>query len=92
MSDIAELRSHLFETLKGLKDGSIEIDKARAISQVAGTIIDTARVEVDFMRIAGGKGTGFIARPEEDETTPRITKTPTGSLVRDGNVLTHRMK
>lgn len=91
MSDIAELRTHLFDTLKGLKDGTIEIDKARAISQVADTIIDTAKVEVDFMRVAGGSGTGFISRHDDDKPA-RITETKTGSLVRDGNTLTHRMK
>lgn len=64
MNDIAELRSHLFETLRGLKDkdAPMDIDRARAVSEVAKTLIETAKVEVDYLRITGGtEGTGFIA-------------------------------
>ena len=32
MSDIDTLRTHLFDTLAGLKDGSISLDKAKAIN------------------------------------------------------------
>lgn len=64
MNDIAELRTHLFETLRGLrnKDEPMDVDRAKAISAVAKTLIDTARVEVDFLRATGHTtGTGFIA-------------------------------
>jgi len=67
MSDITTLRTTLFETLEKLKSGGIEIDKARAINDVAQTIINTAKTEIDFLRVTGGKGTGFI---------PDITLTP----------------
>lgn len=63
MNDINELRTHLFETLRGLKnkDDPMEIERAKAISDVAKTLIDSARVEVDFMRTTGSStGTGFI--------------------------------
>lgn len=59
-NDITELREHLFDTLRGLKSGSVDIDKARAVSDVAKTIIDSAKVEVDFMRVAEIQSTGFI--------------------------------
>lgn len=68
MNDITELRAHLFETLRALKDKEkpMDIDRARAISQVAGTLIDSARVEVEFLRVTGGdRGTGFVPVPEE---------------------------
>lgn len=64
MNDIAELRSHLFETLRGLRDpvAPMDIDRAKAVSDVAKTLIDSARVEVDYMRASGDtNGTGFIA-------------------------------
>jgi hypothetical protein len=66
---ISDLRNHLFATLEDLrdKDNPMEIDRARAISDVAQTIINSARVEVDFMKMRGEgvKGTGFI--PEEKQ-------------------------
>lgn len=59
---ITDLRAHLFDTLRGLKDkdNPLEIERARAISDVAQTIINTAKAEVEYLRVAGGKGSGFI--------------------------------
>lgn len=59
---IADLRSHLFAALRGLtdKEAPMDIERARAVSDVAQTIINSAKVEVEHMKIAGGKGSGFI--------------------------------
>jgi hypothetical protein len=44
-----------------LKDGDIEIDKAKAISEVAQVIINSAKVEVQFLKEMGSnRHTGFI--------------------------------
>jgi len=45
-----------------LSAGEIELDKAKAITNIAQAIIGTAKVEVDFIRAVGGisTGTGFI--------------------------------
>lgn len=68
---IEDLRDHLFETLEALKDpdNPMEIDRAKAVSDVAQTIINSAKVEVEFLRVSGGvSGSGFIPaetrRPE----------------------------
>jgi hypothetical protein len=45
-----DLRDHLFETFEAVKDGSMDIDRAKIITQLASTIIDTARVEIKFWR------------------------------------------
>ena len=62
---IEDLRNHLFATLEALqdKDNPMDIDRARAIAEVAGKITDSAKVEVEMLRITGGTGTGFI--PDE---------------------------
>lgn len=58
---IQDLRHHLFETIEMLKDGDMEIDKARAISEVAQVIINSAKVEVQFIKEMGSnRHTGFI--------------------------------
>lgn len=57
---IVDLRDHLFETLEMLKDGDIEIERAKAISEVSRTIIETAKVEIAFLREVGGTGSDFI--------------------------------
>lgn len=60
---IEDLRNHLFETLEALKDKEkpMEIDRAKAIAQVAGVIIESAKAETRHLEvIGGGKGSGFI--------------------------------
>lgn len=59
--NIADLRSHLFGALRGLSDKSMDIDRAKAIADVGQTIINSAKVEVDYMKVSGGPGSGFIA-------------------------------
>ena len=69
---IEDLRDHLFETIEMLKDGDKRMDaqKARVISDVAQTLINSAKVEIEFMDRFGGKGTGFI--PHENK--PKLTQ------------------
>lgn len=60
---IEDLRDHLFETIEALKDteNPMALDRAKAISDVAQTIINSAKVEVAFIKETGGMfGTGFI--------------------------------
>lgn len=59
---IEDLRNHLFSTIESLmdEDKPMDLDRAKAIAEVAQTIINSAKVEVDFMNKVGGAGTGFI--------------------------------
>ena len=60
---LSDLRNHLFETIEKLKDGDMEIDRARTISDVAQTIINSAKVEVDYLKATDQvQGTGFLER------------------------------
>lgn len=96
MSDIDKLRDHLFATLDGIKAGTIDVEKAKAINDVSQTIINTAKAEIDFARVNGSVDTKFFSRPglpnhpalsHEKE----VKQTETGTLTREGNVTTHRM-
>lgn len=60
---IEDLRNHLFATLEALQDPEkpMEIERAKAISDVAQVLVNSAKVEVDFIRATGkSEGTGFI--------------------------------
>lgn len=70
--NINDLRSTLFDTLKGIKDGSIDLEKARAINEVSKTIIDTAKVEVDYLKINGGGGSPFVEAVGNNNLPPGI--------------------
>ena len=61
-----DLRNHLFETLEALKDEDkpMDIDRAKAISNIAGRLIETAKVEVDYLEVTGqAKGSEFLPSP-----------------------------
>lgn len=57
---INDLRETLFETLRAIKDGSMDLDKARAINEISKTVVDSAKVEVDYLRATGGGESSFI--------------------------------
>lgn len=75
-NDITAVRTALFEALRGLGDkgNPMEIDRAKAIAEVAQTIINSAKVEVDALRVIGGTGTGFIPAlpPPKQEPKPAL--------------------
>jgi hypothetical protein len=73
MNNIDALRNHLFDALKGLKDGTIDIEKAKAMSDVAQVIINSAKVEVEYSKATGSKGSGFLEK--EQQLPPGITGT-----------------
>lgn len=55
MSTIAELYNSLFATLRGLQDkeSPMEIERAEAVCSVSQTIINAAKVEIDYQKITG---------------------------------------
>lgn len=64
-----DLRNHLFATLEGLtdKEEPMELDRAKAVSEVAQTLINSAKVEVDLIKVTGrAQDSGFITseKPE----------------------------
>ena len=76
MNKIEDLRDLMFDTLKDLRDKEkpMDVDRAKAIAEVAKVIVDSAKVEVDHMKIAGGAST-FLPAPEEPKPgTPRLVR------------------
>lgn len=66
--DITGLRDVLFETLRGIKDGTVPLDKAKAINDVAQTIINSAKAETEHCRVTQQlPGSGFIPAHAEDK-------------------------
>jgi hypothetical protein len=89
MSDntITELRSVLFETMRGVKDGSIDIGKGKTVADLAGRIIDTAKAETEFVRTFGRNAvptSGFIGaekkRADTLDTQANVTKAEPGTV------------
>jgi hypothetical protein len=71
-NNIVELREHLFDTIRMLKDGKMEVDRAKAVSEVAQTIINSAKVEVHYLEALGhDAATGFMDGTERNALPPR---------------------
>ena len=100
MNNINTLRQHLFDTLQALQDKEkpMEIDRAKAISEVAQTIINSAKVEIDHLRVTGQcEGSDFII-PQKPSALPAASTTNTANgtshitPIPGGNVISHRMR
>lgn len=71
---INDLRDTLFATLEAVKSGAMDLDKARQVNEVAKTIVETAKVEVDYLRVTGGGESTFIdSAVGNDNLPPGIT-------------------
>lgn len=72
---MTDLNNHLYATIEGLYDGEMEVERARAISEVAGKIIEIKKVECTQAKIllqAGykkraGSAVFGISGPEKQE-------------------------
>lgn len=71
MNDITTLRNHLFDAIAGIKDKSMSIEQAKAITDISQVVINSAKVEVQFAAVTNGKmGSGFIP---EKPAVPGLT-------------------
>lgn len=74
---IEDLRNHLFATLEALQDDGnpMDIERAKAIAQVAGVMVESAKAEVKFLEAMGGQsGTGFIPLESRKDAAPLISR------------------
>jgi hypothetical protein len=82
-----DLREHLFATLDALrdKDKPMEIERAKAISEVAAAVIDSAKAEVAYVKATGRDDLSlpvFNALPDKSQAgTPEKPR-----------MVTHRIK
>lgn len=75
---IEQMRGHLMETLTALRDreNPMEPDRARAIAQVASVLVDSAKVEVDYIKATGAPKSEFIEPKGHALPAPSDTPTP----------------
>jgi len=71
---IEHLRDHLFVTIESLLDPDkpMDIERARAIAETAQVMINSAKVEVEYLKVTGhDRGTGFISIAPSDASPAR---------------------
>lgn len=61
MNDVTALRKHLFDAIEGVKNKTMSIEQAKAIADISQTVINSAKVEVDYAKVTSGKiSSGFL--------------------------------
>jgi len=68
---------------------SMDVERARAVAQVAGVLVDSAKVEVDYIKATGAAGDSLFISPLNSDperllsgSNGTIEKTPTGFVHR----------
>lgn len=86
---IADLRRRLFESIDGVKNGTLDIDRAKIVSDLSQVIVNTAKVEVEYLRATGGGESDFIeAADAADAAETPPAKLPNGIT----GIVQHRLK
>ena len=70
---IDQVRQALLATLTDLRnrDNPMDIERAKAVATVAGVLVDTAKVENDYLKITGQDRSSFLEQPA-DELHPEL--------------------
>jgi hypothetical protein len=76
-NNIRDLRKHLFETIEALKDPDkpMDVNRAKAISSVAQTIINSAKLEVQYLRATDSADQSEFLIAEEQRKKPALPAT-----------------
>lgn len=72
---IDDLRNHLFATIEALMDSEkpMPVDQAKAINQTAQTLINSAKVEVDYLEATGQDSGGSFFNWRHNQSLPLPT-------------------
>lgn len=70
--NINDLREAMFDTLAKLKSGDITVEQAKAASQIGGVIIESAKVEVEYIKANNGGEMPFLEAVGNDNLPPGV--------------------
>lgn len=75
---ISIVREHLLNTLADLRnrDTPMETDRARAVAQVATVLVDTAKVEIEYLKATGQDCAPFLEAPTTAEKVANELEKP----------------
>jgi hypothetical protein len=93
MSTITDMREHLMQTLAALRDreNPMDVDRARAVAQVASVLVDSAKVEVDYIKATSADGDSLFISPL-NSSPDRLPSNDKASIQQTPTGFIHRMK
>jgi hypothetical protein len=71
---IDQVRQSLLDTLSDLrsKEAPMDIERAKAVATVASVLVDTAKVENEYLKITGQDRSNFLEQPVDE--SQRLTQ------------------
>lgn len=91
---ISTVRAHMIDQLRALRAAKpgeeldAEIRRAKAVSDVSQTIINSAKVEVDYLQATGQASTPFLEVPPDQPYLTNAGQNDTQRLPGTGNGIT----
>lgn len=70
--DLDGLRALLFETIRQVKGGHMDLDRARMVNDIGKTLVDSGRLQVDYLRVTDGSKADFL-ESQQQQLPPGIT-------------------
>lgn len=93
--NVDDLRAVLFSMIEGVKSGDISLEKAKTIGELSQVIVNSAKMEVEFIKATNGKGqaSGFLGSQPKDEGAEEPAALPPPGVLPAGfvGVTTHRI-
>jgi hypothetical protein len=69
---IEDLREHLFAAIAGVKNGTVSLEQAKTIGDLSQVVVNTAKVEVDYLRATEAGESSFIGAGVKRENLPQM--------------------
>lgn len=91
---IDAVRQSLLATLADLRDkeNPMDVARARAVAEVATVLVNTAKVEIDYLRATGQDRSTFLEIPPDDAVA-HLGNTPASPLPSGiTNITRHRLR
>lgn len=75
---ITQVRQSLLDTLADLRNREkpMDIDRAKAVATVASVLVDTARVENEYLKLSGQDRSNFLETPPDNLLGISASSTP----------------
>lgn len=83
---IEGLRARLFAAIDGVREGTLDIDRAKTIGDLSQVIVNSAKVELDYVRATDGSSAFLLGSADAEVQTTRELP---GGIVR---VVQHKLR
>lgn len=102
INHISTVRRHLLDQMRALRAAGTpeemrtEIERSKGVSELAQAVVNTAKVEVDYLKATGQQSTPFLEVPPDRPYLPDASQSATTRLAGPGNginsIVQHRLR